>query len=94
MLDISRIATDDKRVTYALAGELTVDQMERFASLISAAAERGRSVAFDLQRVWRVDREAAVLIAHHACRPNNQVRILGLPMGLLEWLRTVSSEHP
>ena len=94
MLDISRIASDDKRVTYALRGEITVDQMERFDSLISAARQRGRSVAFDLQRVWRVDRAAAVLIARHACRPNNQVRVVGLPMGLLEWLRAVSNEHP
>jgi ABC-type transporter Mla MlaB component len=94
MLDIARIATEDEQVTYALTGEITADQMKRLKSLIFTAKERGRAITFDLQRVWRVDRLAAVLIARHACRPNNDVRIVGLPTGLLEWLRTVSDAQP
>ncbi|HUL03433.1 MAG TPA: STAS domain-containing protein [Gemmatimonadales bacterium] len=94
MLDIARIATENEQVTYALSGEITADQMERLQSMILAATERGHAVTFDLQRVWRVDRRAAVLIARHACRPNTLVRIVGLPTGLLEWLRTVSDSQP
>ena len=94
MLDIARVAMDDERVTYALSGEITADQMERLQSLILAATERDHAITFDLQRVWRVDRRAAVLIARHACRPNTLVRIVGLPTGLLEWLRTVSDAQP
>jgi ABC-type transporter Mla MlaB component len=94
MLDITPIATGDERVTYALSGEITADQMERLQSLIITATERDRDITFDLQRVWRVDRRAAALIARHACRPNNRVQIVGLPTGLLEWLRSVSDAQP
>jgi hypothetical protein len=44
--------------------------------------------------VWRVDREAAVLIARHARRPDNGVRVTGLSTGLVEWLGTVVQERP
>jgi ABC-type transporter Mla MlaB component len=94
MLDIATVSTDDERTTYALSGEITADQLERLQSLILTAMERGRAVAFDLQRVWRVDRQAAVLIARYTCRPTNNVRIVGLPAGLLEWLRTVTDAQP
>jgi ABC-type transporter Mla MlaB component len=89
MLEIDRVATTDDRTTYALSGEVTVDQLERIESLIQDAAEVNRGVTLDLQHVWRIERDAAFLIAHHACRPNNQVRIVGVPGGLLEWLRAV-----
>jgi len=94
MLDIATVATDDERATYALSGEITADQMERLQSLMLAAMKLGRAVTFDLQRVWRVDRQAAVLIAGYICRPTNNVRIVGLPAGLLEWLRTVTDAQP
>lgn len=93
MLEIDRVATTDDRATYALSGEVTVDQLERIGTLIQDAVGGNRGVTLDLQHVWRIERDAAFLIAHHACRPNNQVRIVGVPEDLLEWLRAVV-EHP
>ena len=94
MLEIARTATADDIVTYALSGEITVDQLERIESLVRKAVRRNRRVTIDLQRVWRVERDAAPLIAHHAARPNSQVRIVGARGGLLEWLRAVVDEAP
>jgi hypothetical protein len=68
--------------------------MERLQSLIITATERDQDITFDLQRVWRVDRRAAALVARHACRPNSRVQVVGLPTGLLEWLRSVSDAQP
>ena len=93
MLEIDRVATTDDRTTYALSGEVTIDQLERIEALIQDAAEVNRGVTLDLQHVWRIERDAAFLIAHYACRPNNQVRIVGVPGGLLEWLRAVVESH-
>jgi ABC-type transporter Mla MlaB component len=94
MLEISRTSTDNGRVTYALNGEVTVDQVERLEALVQAATGCGRTITFDVQHVWRIDREAAFLIADNAFRPNNKIRIVGMPAGLLEWLRSVSNERP
>ena len=94
MLEIDRVETTEDRATYELSGEVTVDQLERIESLIHDAVEGHRGVTLDLQHVWRVERDAAFLIAHYACRPNNQVRIVGVPGGLLEWLRTIVSGSP
>ena len=89
MLEIARVVPTDETATYALSGEITIDQLERIEALIHDAAERNDSIALDLQHVWRIERNAAFLIARHAFRPNNQVRIVGLPGGLLEWLSAV-----
>jgi ABC-type transporter Mla MlaB component len=94
MLEIDRVETTEDRATYALSGEVTVDQLERIEALIQDAVERNRGVTLDLQHVWRVERDAAFLLAYHACQPNNRVRIVGVPGGLLEWLRTVVDEAP
>ena len=94
MLEIARVATPDELATYALSGEITVDQRERIDALVQDAVERNRGVTLDLQHVWRIERDAASLIAHYACRPNNQVRVVGVPGGLLEWLRAVVDEVP
>ena len=94
MLNIARVTTDSDGVTYALSGEITADQMKRLKALIRTATKRRRPITFDLQRVWRVDREAAALIGRHACRPNDTVRVVGLPRGLFEWLRTVRDAQP
>ena len=94
MLEITRVATADDLATYSLNGEITVDQLERIDDVIHDAAEHNRRVALDLQHVWRIERDAAFLIAHHACRPNNLVRIVGVPGGLLEWLRVVAGQVP
>jgi hypothetical protein len=51
-------------------------------------------VTLDLEHVWRVDSDAAFLIARHARRPDDGVRVRGLSTGLLEWLRAVIHERP
>lgn len=94
MLEITRVATADDLATYSLNGEITVDQLERIEDVIHDAVEHNRRVALDLQHVWRIERDAAFLIAHHACRPNNLVRIVGVPGGLLEWLRAIADQLP
>ncbi len=94
MLEIARQSSTDETSTYALSGEVTLDQLGRIEDLIHAAAERNESLTLDLQHVWRVERNAAFLIARHVCRPNDQVRIVGLPGGLLAWLRAVVEEAP
>jgi ABC-type transporter Mla MlaB component len=94
MLEIARVVSIDQTATYALSGEITLDQLERIEALIDGAAERNKSIALDLQHVWRIERNAAFLIARYACRPNNEVRIVGMPGGLLEWLRAVADEAP
>jgi ABC-type transporter Mla MlaB component len=94
MLEIARLVSTDEIATYALSGEITIDQLERIEAPIRDAAERNESISLDLRHVWRIERNAAFLIARHACRPNNQVRIVGVPGGLLEWLRAVVDEAP
>ena len=94
MLEITRVVSTDETATYALSGEITIDQLERIEALIHDAAERNESIALDLRHVWRIERNAAFLIARHACGPNNQVRMVGLPGGLLEWLRAVVDKAP
>jgi ABC-type transporter Mla MlaB component len=94
MLEIARLVHTDETATYALSGEITFDQLKRIEALIDDAAEQNESITLDLQHVWRIERNAAYLIARYACRPNNQVRIVGTPGGLLEWLRAVADEAP
>lgn len=94
MLEITRVAATEDIATYSLNGEITVDQVERIEDLIHDAVEHNRRVALDLQHVWRIERDAAFLIAHQACRPNSLVRIVGVPGSLLEWLRAVADQLP
>jgi ABC-type transporter Mla MlaB component len=94
VLEIIRTSTAVDPVAYALSGEITLDQIPRLEALVDAAHRRGEVVTIDLERVWRVDRDAAVLIARHVRRPDNGVRVRGLSTGLLEWLGTVVHERP
>ena len=94
VLEITRTTTPDDQVAYALSGEITFDQLARLEALVDAAHRRGKIVTIDLEHVWRVDRDAAVLIARHASRPDDGVRVKGLSTGLLEWLKAVVHEHP
>ena len=94
MLEITRTSTAADRVAYALSGEITFDQIARLEALVNAARRRGKVVTLDLEHVWRVDRNAAVLIARHARRPDDRVRVGGLSTGLIEWLRAVAHEYP
>jgi len=94
MLEIARQVSTGETATYALRGEITVEQLERIETLIRDAAARNESIALDLRHVWRVERNAAFLVAHHACRPNHRVRLVGVPGGLLEWLAGVVDKTP
>jgi hypothetical protein len=94
VLEIIRTSTAHDRVAYALSGEITFDQIARLEVLVDAARKRGKVVTFDLEHVWRVDRDAAVLIARHVRIPDNGVRVRGLSTGLLEWLSAVVHERP
>lgn len=94
VLEIIRTSTAADRVAYALSGEITFDQIARLEALVTVARRRGRVVTLDLEHVWRVDRDAAVLIARHARRPDDGVRVGGVSTGLVEWLRAVVDEHP
>jgi ABC-type transporter Mla MlaB component len=94
VLEIIRTSTAHDRVAYTLSGEITFDQIARLEALVNAAGECGKVVTLDLEHVWRVDRDAAVLIARHTRRPGNGVQVRGLSTGLLEWLGTVVQERP
>lgn len=92
VLEIIRTSTTHQRVAYTLSGELTFDQIPRIEALVNAARRRGQVVTLDLERVWRVDRAAAVLIARHARRPDAGVRVGALSSGLHEWLEAAVRE--
>jgi ABC-type transporter Mla MlaB component len=94
VLEIIRTATAHDRVAYSLSGEITFDQLARLEALVSEERESGMVVTLDLAHVWRVDREAAAVIARHARNPDDGVRVRGLSTGLLEWLGTVVQERP
>jgi ABC-type transporter Mla MlaB component len=94
VLEIIRTSTAHDRVAYALSGEITFDQIPRLEALVDAARSRGEVVTIDLEHVWRVDRDAAVLIARHVRRPDSGVRMRGLSTGLLDWLSAVVRERP
>ncbi len=94
VLEIIRTSTANDSVAYVLSGEITIDQIARLEAVVNAARSRGKVVTLDLGHVWRVDRDAAVLIARHARRPDEGVRVKGLSTGLIEWLRAVVREHP
>ena len=92
MLEISLIPDTGWAIAYALSGEITDDQLARIEAIVESALARGRPITLDVQHVWRVDRAAGLLIARHACRPNNRVRIVGVGPELLGWLRTVAQD--
>jgi ABC-type transporter Mla MlaB component len=94
VLEIIRTSTSRHRVAYELSGEITFDQIARLEALVDAARKRGKVVTLDVGHVWRVDRDAADLIARHARRPDDGVRVRGLSTGLLEWLSAVVHERP
>jgi ABC-type transporter Mla MlaB component len=93
VLEIIRTTTAHDGVAYVLNGEITFDQIPRLEAVVEAARRRGEVVTIDLEHVWRVDRDAAVLIARHVRRPDNGVRISGLSTGLLDWLSAVVHER-
>ena len=94
VLEIIRTSTAHDLVAFALSGEITLDQIPRLQALVDAARSRGEVVTIDLEHVWRVDRDAAFLIARHVRKPDNGVRVSGLSTGLVEWLSAVADERP
>jgi ABC-type transporter Mla MlaB component len=93
VLEIVRSSNGEARVAYVLSGEITIDQIARLVALVDAARKRGKKVTLDLEHVWRVDRDAAALVARHASRSDDGVQVTGLSSGLREWLRSVVQEH-
>ncbi len=84
MLKIVHKSTSATHAVYALAGEITADQLPRLETLAKAAFEAGKALTLDMGWVWRVD-EAAV--AFFSAGLGSQVSLVGLPEGLAEWLR-------
>jgi hypothetical protein len=91
MLKIALKRTSPAHAVYALAGEITADQLPRLEALATASLEAGRALSLDMEWVWRVDGEA---IAFFTSGPGRHVRLVGLPDGLAEWLRSATREDP
>jgi len=92
MLRITPISVSPQRAMYALAGEITADQLHRLRRLVRSALQTGKELTFDLSGVWLVERSTARLIVRHTSGPAARVHLEGARDGLLEWLRNVSSE--
>ncbi len=93
MLQITKQQATPTRVTYRLAGEITLDQISRLEGLATSVLQSGRALTLDISDVWRVDRMSTELIASLWTFPGSRVRLEGADEGLLAWLRTVSSEQ-
>jgi len=93
MLRITPISVSPQRTTYALAGEITADQLPRLGRLVRSAHAAGKELTFDLSGVWLVERGTARLIVPHTSGPAPRVHLEGARDGLLDWLRSVSSEE-
>lgn len=89
MLRIIHKGTTAARSVYALAGEITGDQLPRLEALVQACAAAGRDLTLDLSWVWRADGEVVVFLTSGAGRA---ISLVGLPEGLAEWLRDESGE--
>lgn len=84
MLKIAHRSTSALRVVYALAGEITAEQLPRLEALVCASLKAGRKLILDVERVWRVDRNAVSFFTDGS---GSGVRLVGLPKGLRERLR-------
>ena len=84
MLKIIRKSTSAAHAVYALAGEVTSDQLPRLDALVSACRAAGRDLTLNLEWVWRVDSDAMAFFSSSG--PGRAVRLVGLPEGLEAWL--------
>lgn len=84
MLKIAHESTSAGRARYALAGEITADQIPRLVELVRRCRKTGKTLTLNLERVWRVDRDAA---AFFDSGPGHNVTLVGLPEGLIDWLQ-------
>ena len=84
MLKITHKSTSARRALYALAGEITAGQIPRLEELVRRCLKTGNELTLNLERVWRVDRDAAPFFGSG---PGRNVTLVGLPEGLAEWLQ-------
>jgi ABC-type transporter Mla MlaB component len=83
VLKIADMSTSAEHALYALAGEITAEQIPRLEELARRCLKAGKKLALDLTWVWRVDREAA---AFFRSGPGRDVALVGVPEGLIEWI--------
>lgn len=89
MLKIMHKATTATHAIYALAGEITADQLPRLESLFRSCTEAGKALSLDMRWVWRADGE---VVAFFSSGPGTGISLVDLPEGLAEWLRSESGE--
>ncbi len=89
MLRITHKGTTAAGSVYALAGEITAEQLPRLEALVQACAAAGRGLTLDLSWVWRADGE---MVAFLTTGTGRAISLVGLPEGLAEWLRDESGE--
>jgi ABC-type transporter Mla MlaB component len=90
VLKIMHKTTTATHAIYALAGEITADQLPRLESLVRTCREAGKALSLEMQWVWRADGE---VVAFFTSGPGCGVSLVGLPEGLAEWLRNESGEE-
>ncbi len=90
MLRITLLSVSPTHARYALAGEITEDQLPRLERIVRSAFAYGREVTLDLSQVWRVDRSTARLFAIRTARARPRVQLAGVEKGLLKWLQQES----
>lgn len=84
MLKIVQKSASATHAIYALAGEITADQLPRLEALVKASRAAGKALTLDMSWVWRADEGA---VAFFSSEPGREVSLVGLPEGLAEWLR-------
>lgn len=90
MLRIETRAETPETVTYALAGQVTLEHLPELKELVAAARAEGRRVIFDLTNVVLVDREFVHFLA---CGRGAGVELVNCPAYVLSWLRCEGGEQ-
>jgi hypothetical protein len=84
MLRIETRSETPEAVTYALAGQVTLEHLSELKELVSAARAGGRKAILDLAGVVLVDRE---FVRYLACGRGAGVELVNCPAYVLSWLR-------
>jgi len=90
VLKIMHRSTTATHAIYALAGEITADQLPRLETLVRSCSEAGKALSLDCRWVWGADGE---VVAFFTSGPGCRASLIGLPEGLAEWLRHESGEE-
>jgi hypothetical protein len=85
VLKIVRKSANAMNAVYALAGEVTADQLPRLETLVCGCLDAHRRLTLDMKWVWRLDPDSA---AFFRTGPGRDVNLVSLPEGLAEWLRS------